>query len=205
MEYWVDGYNLILRKGWDREGTLEQARGRLLRAAVLLGVPVRVYFDARRGAAGPSEREESPAARVRPLYVREGAADDALAADLRAAATAAEVAVVTDDRELRGRVKSLGGRTLGVDKFLERLEVAGAPARPGRRPPAASDRKSGAAASGPRDVRLSTKEVDAWLKTFGIEGDVALDPRGLDRLDGLDGQNAPSMPSAPPTTPSAGK
>jgi predicted RNA-binding protein with PIN domain len=167
MEYWVDGYNLILRKGWEKSGGLEQARLRLLRLAVPLGAPVRVYFDARRGEG--RSRDESPSTRVRPVYVTAGAADDAMASDLRGAPKG-QVTVVTDDRELRGRAKQLGAVTLGVEKFLERLDHANAPVRepsPASRTPALDERVRFAPET--RDVRLSRREVDEWMKIFGLE------------------------------------
>src|SRR5262245_22126773 len=132
MEYWVDGYNLILRKGWDKELTLSQARERLLRAVVPTGLPTRVYFDASRDRVTGSN-VTSPSTKVTPVFVRSGTADDAMIADLRAV-RAPDVTLVTDDRELRGRARQVGANALGVDKFLERIDVANAPPAPPRKP-----------------------------------------------------------------------
>ena len=174
MEYWVDGYNLILRKAWDREGGLESARAKLLRLAVPLGSPVRIYFDARKGDG--RARDESPSTRVKPVYVTNRDADDAIAADLRLAPKGS-VTVVTDDRELRGRAKQLGATTLGVEKFLERLDHANSPVREpsaASRTPALDDRIRSAPVT--RDVRLSKREVDEWMKIFGIDDGTAPPP-----------------------------
>ena len=176
MEYWVDGYNLILRKAWESEGGLESARAKLLRLAVPLGCPVRIYFDARKGDG--RTRDESPSTRVRPVYVPNRDADDAIAADLRNAPKGS-VTVVTDDRELRGRAKQLGASTLGVEKFLEKLDHANAPVRepsPSSRTPALDDRIRSAPET--RDVRLSKREVDEWMKIFGLDDGAAPPPVG---------------------------
>jgi predicted RNA-binding protein with PIN domain len=178
MEYWLDGYNLVLRKGWDREGGLEAARARLLRAVTPLGVACRVYFDARGGAGvgGPS-REESPSTLVRPLYVKDRPADDAMADDLRAAAKGT-VTVVTDDRELRGRAKQLGATTLGVEKFLEKLDHAATPVRKPSASSRARKKEPGATPEAGRDARLSKREVDEWMKLFGFEEGEPGGPKG---------------------------
>jgi predicted RNA-binding protein with PIN domain len=164
MEYWVDGYNLILRKAWDREGTLEQARARLLRSVVPLGVPLRVYFDAKKGDG--RSRDESPSTRVKAVYATAVAADDAMASDLRGVPRG-QITVVTDDRELRGRAKQLGAATLGVDKFLEKVDLANAPVR--EPPPSSRAPEPQPGAKDVRDFRLSKKEVDEWMKAFGLD------------------------------------
>lgn len=170
MEYWIDGYNLLLRRGLDREGSLEAARGRLLRSLVPLGVPCRAYFDARKGAPSGDERDASPATTVRARFVRDRSADDAMIDDLRGVPRGS-VVLVTDDRELRGRARQLGAATLGVARFVEKLDLAASPVRPKD-----GDRRSGAArgpAEGGRDARLSKREVDEWMKLFGFDDPAA--------------------------------
>ena len=164
MEYWVDGYNLILRKGWDREVSLDAARARLVRDAALLDLPVRVYFDASKGKVVAGAALGSP--RVKVVFTRSGTADDAIAAELRGAAKSG-VVVVTDDRELRGRAKQLGAVSVGVDKFLKRLELAVSPVV---RPPAPKSKaKTLGADPEVRDARPSPREVDEWMKIFGFD------------------------------------
>ena len=79
MEYWVDGYNLILRKRWVRTMTLEAAREKLLRAVVALNSTVNVFFDASRTAgAVTKESGLSPSSKVIVTFVRSGTADDSI-------------------------------------------------------------------------------------------------------------------------------
>ena len=146
MEYWVDGYNLLLRQGWTEGRTLEQARERLVQTASRVGKPVRLYFDATK--LPPSTSSGEPVrGRVRTIFVRHATADDAIVNDLRSSGETRSVRVVTDDRELRGRARQLGAETLGVKKFLTRLERGAAP-----KPPAAGRR-----------------DVEDWLDYFGID------------------------------------
>ncbi len=171
MEYWVDGYNLILRKGWDKQFTLAQSREKLLRAVVPSGMPTRIYFDASRDRSSNDARLASPSTKVTPVFVRSGSADDAMIADLRKV-TAANVTLVTDDRELRGRARQVGANALGIEKFLERIDVANAPPPPPRSP--SQTPPSHSPADDPDDdrpKRVSKQEVDDWMKAFGITDD----------------------------------
>jgi predicted RNA-binding protein with PIN domain len=164
MEYWVDGYNLILRAGRDRGVSLEAARARLIRETAALNVPVRLYFDASKGDGGPNVGRGS--GKVAVVFVRKGTADDAIAADLRAARKG-ETVVVTDDRELRGRAKQLGAATVGVDKFLKRPDLAVSPVV--TKPAPTSRAKDLGADPDVRDARPSAREVDEWMKIFGFD------------------------------------
>ena len=125
MEYWIDGYNVILRKRWNANRTLEQAREHLLSAALALGVPVRVYFDASKapGGIGPAHSRSS---RVVPVFVTGGTADDAMAEALRGARGGRGVIAGADGGAADGAVDpcGLGGGAL-------RLRVA--PGRAWRR------------------------------------------------------------------------
>ncbi len=162
MEYWLDGYNLIFRAGWNDLG-LEAARRRLLGHVASLPHPVRIYFDAARGAPPglPSETQ----GRARAVFVARGTADDAMVADLRSAPKNA-ITLVTDDRELRGRAKQLGAVTVGIEKFLQRLQIVIAPPEsPAPIKSAPSNAK--ARSEKPEGVRKS--EVDDWMKYFGFD------------------------------------
>ncbi len=165
MEYWIDGYNLIGRARFTTGATLEQARDRLIGHLVPLGVPIRVYFDAAK-AGLPNGSGVAPDPRVRVVFVRDRSADDAMVAELRAGRPK-DVTLVTDDRELRGRAKQLGATTLGVDKFLAKIQVANAPAAPPKRPsatpPPAGDRE--------KPSHVSKRDVDEWMKLFGFTED----------------------------------
>ncbi len=173
MEYWVDGYNLILRKGWDRDFALHQAREKLLRAVVPLGVQVRLYFDASRDR-GAEGHLASPSSKVVTIFVRTGSADDAMVADLRRV-KATDITLVTDDRELRGRAKQVGARTVGVEKFLERFDQANSPTPPVRQSSPAAPLHPPRSDAPPEDdgrpKRVSREEVDDWMKAFGITDD----------------------------------
>ena len=164
MEYWIDGYNLILRRGGPRPDELmEAARERLLRGATALAVPMRIYFDAS-GGGGPAVAARSQGA-VRAIYVGDRSADDQMVSDLRAHGNPRDVTIVTDDRELRQRARQLKANTLGVARFGERLDRAVSPAShpaPGR-PEKGEARPAGG--------NLSKKQVDEWLDYFGIDED----------------------------------
>jgi predicted RNA-binding protein with PIN domain len=164
MEYWVDGYNLILRKRWTDTMTLEQSRDRLLSAAAALANPVHVYFDASQSPGGGGRAPTStPSTRVRAVFVRGEEADEAMITALRAAPRGT-VTLVTDDRELRGRARQLGANTLGVDRFLEKLERAVSPV-----PPKPATKKGPVGDRG--QLGLSKKQLDDWMNWFGFDPD----------------------------------
>ena len=170
MEYWIDGYNLILRQAWNESGSLESARDRLIRETVRLGAPVRIYFDASR-SQGLSGEGPSPDRRITVLYSRDGIADDAMIRDL-AKAQASAVTLVTDDRELRARARDRGANTLGVERFLSKLAKAAAPKpKGGTKAPG-----SGKLDAEGRPKKISKKEVDDWLDAFGFDDDDLVDP-----------------------------
>lgn len=172
VEYWIDGYNLILRKRWNASMTLQQCRDKLLSSVAALGVPVRVFFDASKPGAGGVRGDATPSTLVTPVFVRDRSADDAMA-DLLRSARKGSVTVVTDDRELRGRVRQLGANALGVSKFLERLEKKASPVvRPGTR--------GAPVEPGEKPSHISRKQVQEWMDWFGFDEDDDLlgdDPR----------------------------
>ncbi|HGY90981.1 MAG TPA: hypothetical protein ENK43_07400 [Planctomycetes bacterium] len=165
MEYWVDGYNLILRNRWqEKEGSLERAREVLLRRLQSLRAEITVYFDASKMPPPPG-LVQARAGHIVTIFVREGSADDRMANDLRGRARGKQVTIVTDDRELRLRAKQLKAKTLGVARFLERLAKAVSPAEAPRR------KKRSANETTDRPQHLSKKEVDDWLDYMGVEED----------------------------------
>jgi len=160
MEYWVDGYNLILRLRWNVGESLEAARARLIRAMLALGGSCRVYFDAQRFKDISPRKDNRGGLRV--IFVRSGTADDAIANDLRGLRSAKKICVVTDDRELRNRSRQIGGQSLGVQKFAARLQNKVAPAsNPKRR--AQQDRAT--------PGHVSKKDIADWLDYFGVDED----------------------------------
>ena len=160
MEYWIDGYNVILRKRWNDRGTLEQAREKLLSAVIALGVPVRVYFDASKTPGGHGS-PHSRSSHVVPVFVRQGTADDAMADDLRNKPKS-QITVVTDDRELRGRARQLGANTCGVNTFVAKLDKTISPVSKPRR-------HGRPTATGDKPGRVSKKDVDDWMRYFGFD------------------------------------
>jgi len=160
MEYWIDGYNVILRKRWNDSETLEQAREKLLSAVVALGVTVRVYFDAAKAPGGHGS-SHSRSSRVVPVFVRQGTADDAMADDLRNKPKS-QITVVTDDRELRGRARQLGANTCGVNTFVAKLDKTISPVSKPRR-------HGRPTATGDKPGRVSKKDVDDWMRYFGFD------------------------------------
>jgi hypothetical protein len=80
------------------------------------------------------------------------------------AAPRGTVTLVTDDRELRGRARQLGANTLGVDRFLEKLERAVSPV-----PPKPATKKGPAGDRGQHG--LSKKQLDDWMNWFGFDPD----------------------------------
>lgn len=165
MEYWIDGYNLILRKRWTETLTLEQSRDKLLSAVTALDVPVRVFFDASKagGHGGGPGSHASPSTKVTPRFIRDGSADDAMVDALRGVPKGS-VTLVTDDRELRGRARQLGANALGVSKFLERLEKRRSPISPPRT-------RNGKTAPGEKPTHISKKQVQDWMDWFGFDED----------------------------------
>ena len=166
MEYWIDGYNIILRRRRGGGASLEDERLLLARSLAALGAGVCIYFDAARSAKEPMPVPELPLC-VRFAFAKASTADDMIVETLRRDPDrAAATTVVTDDRELRQRSHQLGARTLGVDKFLKLVEQKNAPASrpaPVRRP------ESDAAEKGIKNG-LSL-DANYWLKEMGLDAE----------------------------------
>ena len=167
MNYWIDGYNLILRQPDHRQWTLEQSRERLLRSLDSLKIPVQVFFDAQR-FTGTQHAIPRSSSFVSCRFIKSETADDAIVAGLRQV-QASEVTVVTDDRELRLRCRQLGANTVGVMRFMERLNRANVPAST-RKKRSKPDRKPDSPSGGNRE-NLSSSEVDDWMDYFGLDED----------------------------------
>jgi rRNA-processing protein FCF1 len=136
----VDGTNLLyaLSRGADRQPPAALV-GRL-RAIIPAPVAIELVFD------GPAERGlrgERIASGVRVRYSGARSADAVILslADEAGATGGAEATagmlVVTDDRDLRGRLRTKGARTAGAAWLIGRLERGrlAAPAAGNRRPP----------------------------------------------------------------------
>lgn len=113
METWIDGYNVIKRKSFDRGVSLEESRARLLKRVGARG-KVTVWFDSKDSKGASSE---SPSHHVSVRYVV-GSADEAIVSALRRC-DAKSITVVTDDLGLAIRCRQLGAAHQEVDAFLE--------------------------------------------------------------------------------------
>jgi predicted RNA-binding protein with PIN domain len=95
---------------------------------------------------------------VRVTYAGGGvSADSAIARLLEESSHPRRITVVTNDREVQRAARRRGARVLASEAFLRQLALDAARAPRGRR--AVSRRDPGA---------LTERQVDAWLKYFGI-------------------------------------
>ena len=112
----IDGHNALYRL--DIHGTThEQDRRELLSRVRHVDATSVVFFDARRAPAGLPDKVHEVGVRVR--YCRKTTADEAIV-DYVAEGERDQHLVVTDDRELAGRARQHGARTLGVTDWFER-------------------------------------------------------------------------------------
>jgi predicted RNA-binding protein with PIN domain len=146
----VDGYNVMFAGKIEEGLELEKRRGDLLHRLRRLRGMVTVFFDAAKAPPGLASDAEGRG-KLEIVYVKEGPADDAIVEWLRRRPDAHDIHVVTNDRELAGRVRSLRARTASVEEFLgaldpERLEGAEKP-------------------------EISGAEAREWAKQFGVDPD----------------------------------
>jgi predicted RNA-binding protein with PIN domain len=152
----IDGHNALgaLRI---RRKTHEAARHELLRRVAVAPMRAKVYFDAREAPRDlPEARSELG---VEVYYCRRREADQAILDEVRDAADARELVVVTNDREVAGRATQLGARAVGVAEFLGAAEE-GSPAGEVRRLPQIHPRLTPADFGLPDEVDLSDPGSD---------------------------------------------
>jgi len=114
---------------------------------------IRVVYDARGGSQVPNERY----AGVEVVYAPpNSSADDHIVRCLETGPGAAEITVVSSDRELGERVKNAGGRVVTSAVFYRRMKDA---FERGANPP---DDKSDE-----KPARPDTEEIDYFLREFG--------------------------------------
>jgi uncharacterized protein len=145
----LDGHNVIGRVpglSLERE---EEAREQLLRRVAAVkgsgGRRVIVVFDGNR----PGAAKESAFGGIRVVFSPQGRTADEEILRRVGQGRPAEVTVVTSDRVLADRVRSLGARVETAEAFLARLR----PRTRGR-----ADTTS--------EVTVSPEEVEAWLQAF---------------------------------------
>lgn len=162
MEFWVDGYNLMLRRlGGRKAASLADERRALVVSLGTIGRPIRVFFDAARTPGGISEKLDGP--RVTVVFARAESADDAMIHALRQG-NPKDVTLVTNDRELRRRAHQLGATTLGVEKFEKDITDAAAPKAQPKKPQDNEGRIGDVLNRMPMDT-------DYWMKEMGLQGD----------------------------------
>ena len=128
----VDAYNAAWRLFGDVGGDLDAARKKLVerarRASPGKAIPggiqrIHLVFDSRPGSYREGLRGR--AGRISWHYAL-GSADEAILEYLRrheGRSGGPRVVLVTNDRELAGRAKQLGARTMGVDPFFRDTEA----------------------------------------------------------------------------------
>ncbi len=182
-EFWIDGFNFFHH--WDgTKALLRPDSGydivrALARATQILGRRLGrkagysvLYLD------GGLDRREGRMGGMRVRYCGPGGkADDRLADDLYDLGDDAKmITAVSNDRELKGRMRSLGASCLGVGEFLALIEGREKSAqnakngKKGRRAPASPPAGELADVLRQKTRTLSEYEVNAWLEYFG--GDV---------------------------------
>ena len=178
-EFWLDGFNFfhhwestrdLLRP--DSGMDIVRALGRSLRIlSRRLGAKGRytvVYLD------GGLSRSETRTEGLRVRYCGPGRkADDRLAEDLGDLGDSAKlVTAVSNDRELKARLRAYGAACLGVGEYLTFLEGRGSKgAGKNRSGPGRGGKPHGddAAILREKTRTLSPSEVRAWLEFFGEE------------------------------------
>ena len=179
-EFWLDGFNFFhhwestksfLRSdsGLDIVRAIDRSLRILSRHLGAKGRHTVVYLD------GGLSRNETRTAGLRVRYCGPGRkADDRLADDLAEIGNNARmVTAVSNDRELKARLRAHGAVCLGVGEFLAMLEGKGKPTVGGKK-------GVRVAKGGPGDAEvmrekcrsLSESEVKAWLEHFGGDQEV---------------------------------
>ena len=140
---------MILRARLGAGSELAERRAELVARVAAIGVPAWIVFDSK--ARREAGRVQRTFRHVRVQFARpDQTADDVLIEAARRAKDLRSLVLVTDDRELSGRCRFLGLRTLGVEAFMERLQpTTETPERP--------------------DRPLSKQEIEDWLRYFGVD------------------------------------
>ncbi|MCD8139732.1 MAG: NYN domain-containing protein [Planctomycetaceae bacterium] len=170
-EFWLDGFNFFhhwestkgfLRadSGLDIVRALERSLKILSRHLGAKGRYTVVYLD------GGLSRHETRSAGLKVRYCGPGRkADDRLADDLADLGRDAKlVTAVSNDRELKAILRTLGASCLGVGEFLALLE-----GKKERVNPHAKSTTDDAEILREKTRSLSAHEVAAWLEYFGVE------------------------------------
>ncbi|MFQ5844238.1 MAG: NYN domain-containing protein [Planctomycetota bacterium] len=115
MEILVDGHNALHRLGLGGEEH-ETARRSVLRRVRAVAPDATVFFDARHAPSGVPHTAREAGLRV--VYCQGREADAEIIERVRESGRPHRLLVVTDDRELAGRVRQLGARPVAVREFF---------------------------------------------------------------------------------------
>lgn len=119
MHYYVDAYNLLFRNTHSEE-SLQKQRERLIqslnRQALALNLAMTLVFDAMY-QEGPLSRGHYHSLEI--IYTSQNqTADDYLISLVEQSSQPQTLSIVTSDRRLAFRIRSLGARTVSIEEFL---------------------------------------------------------------------------------------
>jgi predicted RNA-binding protein with PIN domain len=146
MPYFVDGNNLIglsAARARDNAATRRAFLSLLSRYASSRGGRLTVFFD------GDDPDRAVPPRGVQVRFSAPLSSDDAILRGIAGARAAAEITVVTNDRSLGSRCRSLGAQVMDWREFTRRMERC--------------------AAALAREQKEETVDVDEWSEYFGLD------------------------------------
>ncbi|MGL4463580.1 MAG: NYN domain-containing protein [Planctomycetia bacterium] len=209
-EFYIDGYNLLLRHGLKRlpggPRGLERARAAMLAwLARRMTPPVHatVVFDSnvpQLGRRPRGEYQQEMAHGLRVLYATGHPTADALILDLvRRHDVPGRLIVVSNDRDIQYSARKLRAKSIGCDVFLDEYAVG-----PGR---AEARKRAKPTVKPPADVPMekrdgpSPAEIELWMAAF--RGPIDDDPPPVKRAPVKPPPRPPSTtpPAAPPKKP----
>ncbi|MBF0523004.1 MAG: NYN domain-containing protein [Candidatus Omnitrophica bacterium] len=124
LHFLLDGYNIIHKMPFAESDSLEDQRNRLMR---LLEVQrpqgsvknrVTVVFDGQAGFFSPGTSFSSEM-----IFSSQNSADDKIKEIVEDSSNKKNIVVVTDDRDIRVYVRSLGARVMTVAEFLPKTQT----------------------------------------------------------------------------------
>jgi Protein of unknown function (DUF901). len=175
-EYWLDGFNFFHH--WERTRGAFRDKG-VMDIAKTLERSLRVLsreLGGRRGMTmvfldGGLARLDTRQSGVRVRYSGPGKkADDRMADDLSLLGPdGKKVTAVSNDRELRARLRLHGATCLTVSEFLALFEQKNSYGKQARTRKSGAPQNTDAETLREKHRTLSPAEVDAWLEFFGGE------------------------------------
>jgi predicted RNA-binding protein with PIN domain len=165
----IDGHNAL--GALDIRGrTHEERRHALMSMVASLASDAVIYFDAQKSPEGLLNREGRHG--VLAEYCRDAPADDYILEAVRNARRPADILVVSNDREVAGKAKQQGAKSMGIQEFFLR----------GRQKGGKDGRGKGATDSAPRLTadRLRGMKTDYKPSDFGLPDEVDLDNPDID-------------------------